>query len=284
MTVTIGAASTYLEMLDKAYKKAALTTDLDINPAWIRRADNSATFYTPDLALIGLGTYSATAGFPDGDATLTWTSHTYSHDRGRGFSIDKVDNDEGALMAFGNLANEFLRVYEVPEIDASRFAAIATAAGKDATGTLSDATGVVAALNTGMDTLDEAEVDDGNKILYITAGLARLARTASSTAATTDALDRCKVVIVPKTRFYTALTLNAGSDASAGGYDATGAQLNFMIVDKSAVFADAKHIAMRTFAPDVNQDADAWKFQFRIVHDCWVLKNRLTGVYVHSVT
>ena len=288
--MAVAAASKYLAILDKSYKKLAKSSILDVNPAWVREADVAGTFYLPELVLIGFGDYSTSTGFPDGQVNLTWVAYTYSQDRAREFSVDAVADAEGAFVAFANLAAEFNRAYGVPEVDAYRFAAIATAAGKDATGTLSDAAAVVAALNTAMDTLDEAEVDDDNKVLFITAGLLRLARNAANTAATTDALDRATVVVVPKTRFYTALTLDAGASAAAGGYSNNGAQLNFILMDKGAVFADAKHQALRTFSPNgeggypINQDKDGWLFQVRLCHDCWPYNNRLNGIYVHSAT
>jgi hypothetical protein len=61
-----------------------------------------------------------------------------------------------------------------------------------------------------------------------------------------------------------------------------------MLVDKGALFADAKHQALRIFSPNgengyaVNQAKDSWLYQFRIKHDCWVYPNKLDGVYVHA--
>ena len=55
-----------------------------------------------------------------------------------------------------------------------------------------------------------------------------------------------------------------------------------MIVDKSAVFADTKHQALRIFTPEVNQTSDKWKFQFRILHDLFIYENRKSGVFVHT--
>lgn len=282
MSNSIEAAKRYIAALDRAYKAASKSSVLDVNPAFVREADVAGTFYLPKLTLVGLGTYSTTDGFPTGDATLAWTAYTYSQDRGRKFSIDSVEDAEAASAAFGNVASEFMRMHEVPEIDAYRFATIATSAGTDASGTLSDAASVVSALNTAMDALDEAEVPDEDKVLFITAGLLRLARNAASTAATTDALDRATVVVVPQTRFYTGITVDAGATGSAGGYSKNGVDINFILMARSAAFCDAKHVALRTFSPEQNQTADAWLYQFRVVHDCWLYDNKDNGVYVHT--
>ena len=38
----------------------------------------------------------------------------------------------------------------------------------------------------------------------------------------------------------------------------------------------------RIFSPEENQKADAWKFDYRIYHDAFVLPNKLSGVYLHA--
>ena len=55
-----------------------------------------------------------------------------------------------------------------------------------------------------------------------------------------------------------------------------------MVVHPSAVLPVVKHEIPRIFAPNVNQSADAWKFQLRLYHDCFVLKNKVKGIYVHK--
>ena len=49
----------------------------------------------------------------------------FNYDRGRKFSVDAMDNEETAGLAFGKLASEFIRTKAVPEMDAVRFASYA---------------------------------------------------------------------------------------------------------------------------------------------------------------
>ena len=55
-----------------------------------------------------------------------------------------------------------------------------------------------------------------------------------------------------------------------------------MIVAKSAVIAVAKHVRLRVFTPDENQEMDAYKFQYRIYHDEFVYDNKVAGIYLHA--
>ena len=40
----------------------------------------------------------------------------------------------------------------------------------------------------------------------------------------------------------------------------------------------------KIFDPDVNQEKDAWKFQFRLYHDAFVYDNKAKGIYLHKKT
>ncbi len=53
----------------------------------------------------------------------------FNYDRGRAFSVDAMDNEETAGIAFGRLASEFIRTKVVPELDAFRFATYAGVSG-----------------------------------------------------------------------------------------------------------------------------------------------------------
>jgi hypothetical protein len=101
--------------------------------------------------------------------------------------------------------------------------------------------------------------------------------------------DNMKLVRVPRTRFYTQITLQDGTTAGqeAGGYvktASTGRDLNFVVVHPSAVLSPVKINAPRIFSPEINQDADAYKFQLRIYHDSFVFDNKVDGIYAHNKT
>lgn len=90
------------------------------------------------------------------------------------------------------------------------------------------------------------------------------------------------LLYVPKTRFYTAITLADGS--SAWGYSkASGSSdINFMIIYPEAILQVKKFMLPKIFSPDINQEKDAWKFQFRLYHDAFVYENKACGIYLHA--
>ena len=92
------------------------------------------------------------------------------------------------------------------------------------------------------------------------------------------------VVRVPKNRFNTAITLNDGTAAFGYSVTAGGYPINFMIVHPSAVLPIVKHEIPRIFSPSEYQQANAWKFDLCCYHDCFVLDNKVKGIYVHRAS
>lgn len=65
----------------------------------------------------------------------------------------------------------------------------------------------------------------------------------------------------------------------AGGKD-----LNFMVVEKSAIIKYAKHVASRVFSPDELEALDSYMLKYRRYAIVSVLENKLDGVYVSAST
>ena len=280
MANAITVAKEYLDILDQEYKLGSRTSVLDVAPDAVKAAANAGEFNVKKLALVGLGDYSKTDGPPIGDISVTWETHAYHYDRGRKLNLDAVDDLE-AMGVFYDAASEFLRLKVTPEIDAIRMAVLAAAAGFKVEAALADAAGWVAALDEAMNVMDDNEVPEDNRILFITGRGRRLVANQVKTAAVTDALDRCTVVTMPQTRFYTGFTLDPGATANAGGYANTTHKINFMLVDRSACFVDAKHSSIKYFTPQENQSADSYLFHYRIYHDAFAYEQRVNGIYVH---
>jgi len=288
----------YTDLLDEVYKNAAKTAGLEAEQGMIRETELAGTFLIAKMSLDALGDYSRATGFVDGDATLTWETHTFSQDRARSFSIDNMDNLETADIAFGRLAGEFIRTAEVPEVDAYRFSVMAGGAGTEASADLTSST-TAEAVDTAQVVMDDAEVPEEGRILYATSQMIKNIQnsdlftrnlditTPSGINRTIQAYDGMEIVKVPQGRFYSAITMLDGSTGGeeAGGYTkaAGGFDLNFMIVHPSSVISAVKHQKVRVFSPDVNQDKDAYKYDFRIYYDLFVLDNKTDGIYVHTV-
>lgn len=276
-------------LLDEVYKAAAKTSVLDGAAELARAGANADELIIPKIDMDGLADYDRAAGYTMGDVSFTNETVKCNFDRGRMFTVDNVDNMDTAGMAFGRLAGEFIRTKVVPEIDAFRFAIYADLAGKPSAGAdLTTGADVIAAISAAYDNMTESEVPTEGRYLFITPTLRGLIRNLDTTKSREIMDAFTGVVEVPQTRFYTAIEQLDGkkSGEEAGGYRkaATAKNINFMIVEKSAVIQFPKHIAPKVVTPEQNQDADAYKFGYRNVGIADVYENKAAGIYMHYAT
>lgn len=289
MANAITLAKIFIPILDKIYKNASLTSVLDGNPELVRQGASYNEMIIPKIAMQGLADYSRNGGYVNGDVTLTNETVKCNFDRGRMFQVDSMDNLETAGIAFGQLAGEFLRTKVVPELDAFRFASYAGTTGISkisAGASLTTGEAAIAAIRVGNSKMDEDEVDPNNRYLFITPTLLGLIQDMETTKSKEVLQNFAGIHKVPQSRFYTAISQYDGSTSGeeAGGYvkDSTsGCDINFMIIEKSAVIQFEKHVAPKIITPDQNQNADAYKFGYRNVGIADVYDNKVAGIYLH---
>lgn len=286
----------YISLLDEVYKNASKSAVLDSNAANIASGAGANEFIVPKISMQGLADYSRNSGYVSGDVTLTNETIKANFDRGRSFTIDAMDNEETAGVAFGRLSSEFIRVKVVPEIDAFRFAMYAGKAGNSAKGALATGEDAIKAITAAMSKMDDDEVPEESRILFVTPTIKRLIE-AMDTTKSREIIANFgnRLVTVPQSRFYTAIDQYDGTTTgeTAGGYvkhaattdpvTAAGQNINFMIVEKSAVIQFEKHVVPSVFSPEENQSADGWKFNYRNYALCDVYENKTAGIYLHSV-
>ena len=211
------------------------------------------------------------------------------------FTVDAMDDEETAGIAYGKLASEFIRTKVAPEGDAFRFATYASISGisKVAAGaTLSTGADVVTALRAATSKMDEDEVPYENRYLFITPTLKGLIDDMDTTKSKEVLARFSQIIQVPQTRFYTAIDLydgktdnsdSEGANEKPGGYvkNASAKEINFMVIHKDAVMQYNKHIAPKVITPEANPDADAWKFGYRKYGLADVYENKVAGIYLH---
>jgi hypothetical protein len=294
MANSITLVSKFVALIDTVYKLESKTAMLD------------ALTQTPDflganeikvmkLSAVGLGTYSRVTGYPAGNITAAWETMTLATERGRQFTLDRMDNEETLGLVLGGLIREWMRAYVAPELDAYRFAKYAAGAGLTVASpaTLSTAATVLAAIDAGNLAMSNQEVPEEGRKLFITYTLyellkASLTRTWTNDGAVSRAvtsLESTQVIPVPQSRFYSAIDLDAGATGGAGGFAKSGdtgtADLNFMIVAPSAVLQPIKLNMVKYFSPDVWQGGDFHAWQYRLYHDAFVYDNKVNGIYTH---
>jgi len=292
----IALAKKYLPILDEVYKASAKASILDQTDVKFVNANTVQLF---DISMDGLGTYNRSTGFVTGDVIGAWKDYTLTQDRGRAFIIDSMDNEETIGMSFGKLAGEFIRTKVAPEIDAYTFATLAGTSSINGTnGDITVGTSDVAVwLENATEALDADEVPDEGRIVFMSETcynamkqkIDRQLANENGVNTNVEYYNGMRIIRVPQARFNTKITLYDGfsENQEDGGFvipGSTSYKINFLIVHPSAVIKVAKHVLPRIFSPQQYQQADAWKFDYRIYHDVFVKENKVSGIYLHRAT
>lgn len=285
---TITKFKKYIDLLDEVYANASKTSVLDGDTTLVRQGANANEIIIPKISMDGLGDYSRNSGYVNGDVTLTNETVQFNYDRGRAFTVDAMDNEETAGVAFGKLSSEFIRTKVVPEVDAFRFATYAgiTGISKATAGTISTGNDALSALVTAMSKMDDDEVSEERRYLFITPTLYNMILNVD-TSKSKEIISRfAGIVTVPQSRFVTAIDLKDGttSGEEAGGYSkaTAGKDINFMIIQKDAILQYPKHKVNKVVTPEENQTSDGWKFFYREYGLADVYENKVAGIYLHN--
>ena len=286
MPNSIALFKKYVDLLDEVYQKASVSSVLDGDASLVRAGTNANEIIIPKISMDGLADYSRASGYVAGDVTFEYETVTFNYDRGRTFTVDAMDNEETAGMAFGKLSSEFLRTKVAPEIDAFRFALYAglddISAATPAALTTGDTW--LAALRVAKTQMDEDEVPEENRILFINASGYDLIQNIETYKSKAAFESFSKVVKVPKRRFNTSVNLRDGTSENEliGGYQLVGNDINFMIIHKDAVLQYPKHKVDKVIAPADNQTNDGWKFFYREYGLADAYENKRAGIYLHA--
>ena len=292
---SISLVTKALPLLDEVYQAGSRTAVLDSSNERIRFVGAHAV-QVYKMSMNGLGDYSRNAGFPTGSVNGTWETLTLNYDRGRSLLTDVLDNEETIGETFGNLAAEFLRTKVIPELDARRMAVYASNAGTTANADITvGSTDIPSLISTAEQAMDDAEVPYEGRILFVSdkcyaALKAKITRYVQNDVrginTEAESYDGMRIIKVSPARFNTAITELDGTSVGeeAGGYTVGGYPINFMIVHPSAVVQIIKHVVPRVFSPEVNQNYDGWKFDYRIAGFNGVLDNKVKGIYCHRAS
>lgn len=289
---SITLAQKFLPLLDEIYARESLTNILDTANNRVQwTGANTVNLFQIDT--VGLANYSRNAGYVPGDADGSWVPYVLTQDRGRSFMVDAMDNEETLGMMMGNLLGQFERTRVIPEIDAYRFAKWAGTANVDGTAANITSANAADAIQTAEAAMDDNEVPYEGRILYVSPTMYKALKgdiekqvinPDTNIETNIEVFDGMRIIRVPAARFNTAVTMNAPTASDGvGGYTASGRPINFMIVHPSAIMQVMKHNPVRIFSPEQNQEADAYKVNYRAYHDTFVLKNKVKGIYVHHV-
>lgn len=259
---------------------------------------NDGSVANPYSHYQGNGATAGADGYRVGNTKATWEIFKLAYDRGKQFQIDKMDNEETAGLTMAALETEFLRTKVVPEVDSVRFSKIAGYCYKslgnyveaDPTGN-DDATGVIHLFNDAVQWLGNHEVPTDDLIIFVSEEVMTLIRNTKELNKfitqrdfrsergvdfTLPAYNGMPIIVVPSSRFYTKVNLYDGGYGPGTGSKA----INFMIVHRKVAVPVVKLETLKVFGPEVVQNFDGYKMNFRIYHDIFIPKNKVVGAYV----
>ena len=298
-------ATKFLSVLDEVYQRSSLTSFLD-DAAMAGQFVGTHAVKIPKISVDGAGDYDRDKGYVQGGVAVSYESHELNYDRGRKFRIDIIDNDEAAFDLYRQVALQYVRTREIPEIDAIRFAEIYAAATREnslgtvASKDLTSSDSALALYDVAEKTLNEKEVPEEGRILFCTNDFYALMKSDDKLQRRFDVqsingnVDRRVIMLdgitpiikVPQARFYSLITLYDGTSdgQTAGGYVPTkgGFDINLIYAGKAALHGVIKRNISKLITPDQNQSADAYDIFYRCHHDLIVKDNETAAIYVHK--
>ena len=295
---TMQYASVFMTELDKQLVEKSTTGWMEDNAKQVQY-NGGAEVKIPKMTMSGLGDYDRNSGFAQGAVAVTYETRTLTQDRGRTFQLDAMDVDETNFAATaGAVMREFQSTKVIPEIDAYRYSKIyelAEAAGKTSTYTPA----VDSIFETLMNDITAVRDAAGECTEIVVAMSAKVAGMLDLAKGGTNVLqsgffaqgkaeikvkeiDGCPIIRVPSARFKTVYTFMDGVENAEGGFAAAeGAKdINWIVMVKQAPVAISKTDVTRIFDPMTNQNANAWKIDYRKYHDLWIMDNGMEGIMV----
>lgn len=272
----------YTGAMNEVYVKSAASAAIESDPALIRKGANGHELLVPKFSTQGMAEYSRSEGYVRGGVSLEWETVRFNYERGRSFEVDVLDNAESQNTAFGRLASEFMKKHALPELDAFRFAELCSSV-EAAEETISTGAAAVAAIRVGAAAMDDRNVPNSERYLFISNKLQGLIDDMDTTKSKAVLERFAKVITVPKGCFYSAIDLYDGvsEGQEEGGFaPADGSsEINFLIVHRPSVIVYTKYEVSKVIPPELNPDADAWRYAYRSSGYTGIPDSGLSGVY-----
>ena len=291
-------AAKFTGELDKLFAQAPVVGFLADNVLRSKFV-GAKTVLIPEMNLSGLADYDRETGFTKGAVSISNKPFTLAMDRGRSFHLDREDEDEtGIANLAGQVMGEFVRTKVVPEVDAyclSKLAGLAVTKSHTVTGTL--ASEVLKMINTAAANVQNVVGFDEELVCFVnpTAWAAiqntpEISRSLSigdfkkgGIDTKVHMLNGMAILPVSDSRMKTAYEFLDGKDNGEGGFTPAGTakSIGLLVMPKKGASLVRKTEKIRIFAPDQNQAADAYKFDYRTYYDLIIKNSVADAVYAY---
>lgn len=287
--------------LDQQVVHEATSGWMEVNAGQVKYSGGNEV-KIPTIGTSGLGDYDRDKGFTQGSVSFSYQTQTMSQDRSASFQLDRMDVDETnfALNASAVMV-EFQRTHVIPEVDAYRYSKLASLAmtAEKKTEYTPSADDILKKLLADIAQVKDVVGDNSeivitmsipvSNILNSTSGIERKIVLSDFKQGDINLkiarIDNNPIIVVPSARMKTSYTFYDGRTGGQeqGGFVPAGdaKDINWILCTRRTPIAISKTDKMRIFDPDVNQNADAWKIDYRKYHDLWVKKEQLNNLWVN---
>ena len=293
MTNTINGASKYANELDKMIVQESKTGFL-ADSKFKARFTGARTVNMPKIDFDGLGDYSRENGYSKGGTNFTYNSYTLTKERSKQLTIDAQDADEtGVSSLVGKMVGEYTRTKVNPEIDAYALSTLYGVANEKGNVDTFESGSAVEIM---LDCINKAEAASGytneqmvafvDPVMYaalMTSDKLQHSITVSefeqgAVNLKVKELNGCAIIPVAADRMRTAYDFNESGFAASedAGY------IKAIVMPKSAASLVKKVDKVDIYTPDMVQDMDAYKINFRLYYDCFIMENKKGLVFAIS--
>lgn len=224
----------------------------------------------------------------------SFTPYTLEHDREFSTLVDPMDIDETNMaLSIANITQVFNSEHKIPEMDkymASKLHAEFVAKGGEVDNTAPTAATILGLFDTMMEQMDEAEVPQEGRLLYLTPAMNTMLKSADGiqksiqTRALTGAgqasrnvrsIDDVTLVTVPSSRMKTLYNFTNGAvvDPAAG-------QINMIMIHPSTVFAPQKYEFVSVDQPSAKTGGKNLYYE-RKYWDVFLIEQKIAGVSIN---
>lgn len=235
-------------------------------------------------------------GFSAGNYSNDFETKSLDHDRSIEFVVDPMDMDEtNQIVSIANIQSRFEKRQAIPELDCYTFSKLYTEAvrvGAAIKNTAITPANILADFDDNCEAFENEGVPLSRCILYCTAAYRKALKNAEGIQRTLEVssakgIDRRvhtlddlgEIKTVPLERFKTAYDFTEGYQA-----DATGKQINYILVDPEAQVSRVKYAYINTYTPGHDsRTADNYLYQNRRYNGTFALDQELKKACIINV-
>lgn len=259
---------------------------------------NSREIKLPKLSVSGYKDHDRnTLGYNSGNYSNDFETKSLDHDRDIEFFVDPMDVDEtNQIVSIANIQARFEKRQAIPELDCYTFSKLYSEAervGAVIRTTPVTRANILADFDDNCEAFEDVGVPLSRCILYCTAAYRKELKNAEGLQRTLEvsggsrAIDRRvhslddlgEIRTVPLERFKTAYDFTEGYKA-----DATGKQINYILVDPEAQVSRVKYAYINTYTPGHDsRTADNYLYQNRRFNGTFALDQELKQACIINV-